>query len=198
MALHVVGLGGTYRPHSTTELALRIALGAAAELGAEVEVFGAAALELPMYRPASAEGELAPGARTLIEAVRSADALIVASPGYHGGISGLVKNALDYLEELRGDARPYLDGRAVGCIATAAGWQAATTTLAALRQVAHALRGWPTPLGASINTLETQFTPDGGCSSPQVTAQLRTIGEQVVQFAQLAQLAQLARRGQPA
>ena len=36
---------------------------------------------------------------------RGAHALIIGSPGYHGGISGLVKNALDYLEELREDPR---------------------------------------------------------------------------------------------
>jgi hypothetical protein len=34
---------------------------------------------------------------------------IVGSPGYHGAISGLVKNALDYIEDLREDPRVYLD-----------------------------------------------------------------------------------------
>jgi FMN reductase len=42
--------------------------------------------------------------------VRGADALVFGSPGYHGTLSGLVKNALDYLEELGRDARPYVDG----------------------------------------------------------------------------------------
>ena len=84
----------------------------------------------------------------LIEAVREADAIIIATPGYHGGVSGLVKNALDTLEELRADDRPYLDGRAVGCIVTAYGWQAAGSVLTSLRSIVHALRGWPTPFGA--------------------------------------------------
>jgi FMN reductase len=44
--------------------------------------------------------------------VRAADVLVIATRGYHSGISGLVKNALDTLEELRDDERPYLDGRA--------------------------------------------------------------------------------------
>ena len=72
--------------------------------------------------------------------------IIVASPAYHGGVSGLVKNALDYVEDLRDAKRPYLDGRAVGCIACAGGWQAAVATLTGLRSISHALRGWPTPL----------------------------------------------------
>ena len=180
MAFLVVGIGGTYRPSSSTELALRIALAAAEQLGATVELFGAEALDLPMYRPGA---ELAPRAASLVESVRRADALIIGSPGYHGSISGLVKNALDYLEELREDANPYLHNKAVGCIATGAGWQATTTTMAGLRTVVHALRGWPTPLGVGINTTEVTFAADGTCSSPVVAAQLRTVGEQVMYFA---------------
>jgi FMN reductase len=115
--------------------------------------------------------------------VRHADALIIATPGYHGGVSGLVKNALDTLEELRGDARPYLDGRAVGCIVTAYGWQAAGSVLLSLRSIVHALRGWPTPFGAGINTLETRFDAADTCSDTKVVDQLATVGQQAAQFA---------------
>jgi FMN reductase len=184
MTIRVIGLGGTYRPHSSTELALRIALESAKSLGAEVELFGAEALDLPMYRPPQAGTEIADRAKHLVEAIRGAHGVIIGSPGYHGVISGLVKNALDYLEELREDANPYLDGRAVGCIATGAGWQATTTTMNGLRTIVHALRGWPTPLGVGINTSEVTFAADGTCSSPQVTAQLRMVGAQVMHFAQ--------------
>lgn len=182
--MRVLGLGGTYRPQSSTEQALRIALEAASELGAEVALLGAEAIDLPMYRPSMAGQPLSPRAAQLIDEVRRADALIIASPGYHGCISGLVKNALDYLEELREDERPYLDGKAVGCITTGAGWQGTMTTMASLRNVVHALRGWPTPLGVGVNTTEARFTADGPCSIPSVHAQLRMVGEQVTRFAQ--------------
>ena len=76
---------------------------------------------------------------------------MIASPGYHGSVSGMVKNALDYAEDLRHDERPYLEDRAVGLIAVAHGWQTAVGTLNQLRQVVHALRGWPAPLGVAIN-----------------------------------------------
>ena len=46
------------------------------------------------------------------------DGLIIATPSYHGGVSGMIKNALDYIEALRDDARPYLHGRAVGANTT--------------------------------------------------------------------------------
>ncbi|SAK67813.1 NADPH-dependent FMN reductase [Caballeronia ptereochthonis] len=178
----VVGIGGTTRPASSTERALAFALKGAQEAGARVQLFGGAFLHtLPHYAPETRE--LTDEQHELIEAVRAADALVIATPGYHGGISGLVKNALDMLEELRLDDRPYLDGRAVGSIVTAYGWQAAGTVLTSLRSIVHALRGWPTPFGATVNTLETRFETADTCSDPKVVEQLRTVGRQASSFA---------------
>src|SRR4051812_9310979 len=146
----ILGIGGTTRDGSTSERALRIAVDAAERAGADVDVLTAAELELPTYAPE--RGHAGPGAERLLELIAACDGLIVATPGFHGGPSGLVKNALDYIEELRADRRPYLDGRAVGCVVCAAGWQATTTTLVAMRSTVHALRGWPTPLGVTINS----------------------------------------------
>ena len=115
----------------------------------------------------------------MVEAVRRADGLLIAAPGYHGTISGLVKNALDYLEELAQDERPYLDGRAVGLIATAYGDQASMSTLQTLRSIIHALRGWPTPMGATIRTYQGLFSPDGECLEERTRMQLEMVGAQV-------------------
>jgi FMN reductase len=181
--LMVVGIGGTARPGSSTEKALQVALTAAESAGAETLLFGARMLAvLPLYDPRTRARSAE--AMALIEAVRAADGVIVASPGYHGAVAGLVKNALDYLEDLRHDELPYLTGRAVGCVATAAGWQAAVTTLMGIRTLVHALRGWPTPLGAAVNTTEVPLTSDHD-SSTQALFQLREIGAQVVEFSRM-------------
>ena len=71
----------------------------------------------------------------------------------------------------------------VGCIVCAHGWQATTSTLQALRSVIHALRGWPTPFGAAINSAA------GGVADPDVSAQLRLVGRQVVELARLQRTA---------
>ena len=177
MTIRIVAIGGTVNPASTTELALRFAAAEASKDGAEVQVFGGSYLAtLPHYR--GAEHSLADGAE-LVEAVRRADGLLIAAPGYHGTISGLVKNALDYLEELARDARPYLDGRAVGLIATAYGDQATMSTLLTLRSIVHALRGWPTPMGATIRTYRGLFSPDGECLEDRARMQLEMVGAQV-------------------
>lgn len=159
VTVSVVGIGGSLREDSQSERALRIALAGAEQAGAKVTTISGTDLVLPFYDPAVADRPAA--AVRLVEELRHADGVILVSPGYHGTISGLVKNALDYLEDLREDERVYLDGRAVGCVAAAHGWQAAVTTLTALRSIVHALRGWPTPLGGAVNSAEVMFGPDG-------------------------------------
>lgn len=172
----VVGIGGTSRPSSSTTSALVTSLDAAAAAGARTKLVAGCALDLPLFDPTIETRE--PRALELLYAVRDADGLIIASPGYHGGISGRVKNALDYVEDLRDDVDPYFSGRAVGCIVCADGWQAAVGTLAALRAVVHALRGWPTPLGVAINSTNGSLV-DAASSREQ----LQVMGRQVVEFA---------------
>lgn len=176
----IVGLGGTLSEASSSERALRYALSAAAARGARTKLFAAKALDLPMYTVD--RSRRTPAAVALVDALAEADGVIIATPAYHGGISGLVKNALDYIEDLRADARPYLDGRAVGCIVCAYGWQATTTTLVSLRSTVHALRGWPTPLGVAINSSQTTFDAAGLVSDARCAEQLSALGGQVVGF----------------
>ena len=116
----IVGIGGTTNPGSSTERALTVALEAAREAGAQVRQFDGPSLSsLPHYAPGAVDRSDV--ARELVAAVRAADGVIIASPGYHGSISGLVKNAIDYLEETSRDQRVYLDGMPVGLIVTAYG-----------------------------------------------------------------------------
>jgi FMN reductase len=179
----ILGIGGTPRAGSSTERALSISLAAAAAEGARTVLIGGPDLLLPIYTPGDGEG--GPDRQRLVDAFRRCDGLIIASPSYHGSLSGLVKNALDYTEDLRGDPRVYFDGVAVGLIVTAGGWQAAGQTLTTLRGIVHALRGWPTPLGAALNTSTRLFDEHGICTDLSSRMQLETVGRQVVEFARM-------------
>jgi FMN reductase len=184
--VYIVGIGGTTRAGSSTEKALRFALQVAEDRGARTRGFyGPELATLPMYAPELPDRTDVAG--TFVEELRVADGIIIASPGYHGSVSGLVKNALDYVEDLRDDPRCYFDGLAVGCIATGAGWQAIVATILQLRTVAHALRGWPTPLGAAINSTQKVFDDDGDVIDERSRFQLETVAREVLQFAELKQ-----------
>ena len=186
----IVGLGGTTRPDSSTEKALRYALTCAASLGADVELIGGADLMLPLYDPSNPVRDAS--AQRMIELLRKADGLILASPSYHGAVSGMMKNALDYVEDLAKAPRPYFHDIAVGSIICANGAQALGATLSNLRSIVHALRGWNTPFAATIQAGPNLFNELDEPTSTDVATSLRLVGVQVVQFAQMSMLAQQA------
>jgi FMN reductase len=180
----VVGLGGTLRANSSTERALRHCLGAVERQGGRTKLYCGGDIELPMYNPH--DPARTREATQLIEALREADAVIVGSPGYHGGVSGLVKNALDYIEDMRADSRVYLDNKPWGCISCAYGWQAAVGTLNQLRGIGHALRAWPTPLGVAINSADQIWDETGELIDATVVSQLEMLASQLLTFARSA------------
>jgi len=177
----VVGLGGTLRANSSTERALRYCLASVQRQGGRTRLFCGADIDLPMYAPH--ELSRTPKAAQLVGALRDADAVVVASPGYHGSVSGLIKNALDYIEDLREDPRVYLDNTPWGCITCAYGWQAAVGTLSHLRNIGHALRAWPTPLGVAINSADQIWDQNGELTDASIKSQLELMATQVLSFA---------------
>ena len=182
-SLLIVGIGGTARPNSTSERAVLETLRKARELGAETRFFdGAFVSGLPLYVPE--RKERTDPERDFIAAMRRCHGVIVGTPGYHGSLSGPIKNILDLLEDTARDEHPDLDGRAFGCVVTAYGWQACGTTLVALRMIAHALRAWPTPFGAALNASTPLFETDGTCIDEKIAQQLAVVATQVVEFAQ--------------
>ena len=179
----IVGLGGTTRSGSTSERALLVALAHARSLGCDTLAFGSAQMPTEPYDPSRPERSDA--ARALVDALRRADGVLIASPAYHGGVSGLVKNAVDFTEDLRNDERVYLQGRAVGCIVCAEGPQAMGSTLASLRAIVHSLRGWPTPFGVALNSSTRPFGAEGQAADPAAVKACETVADEVVAFARM-------------
>lgn len=173
----IVGIGGTVSASSSSDTALRLCLEEAERLGAEVQLFSGPFLKtLPMYDPTSSEQ--LPQVRELVEALRAASGVVLSSAAYHGSISGMLKNALDYTEDLARDERVYLTGVPVGTIAVAKGWQAGGNTLMTLRAIVHSLRGWPTPYGCIVNT--STDAPSVATGLPAAHEGLRTVAREVV------------------
>ncbi|UUZ82783.1 NAD(P)H-dependent oxidoreductase [Paenibacillus sp. P26] len=69
-------------------------------------------LTLPLYSPG--RGDLHPNAVRLLEAAGEADALVLATPEYHGSVSGVLKNALDYMNAAQVSGKPVLSVSSAG------------------------------------------------------------------------------------
>src|SRR3546814_8174189 len=84
------GIGGVIGGNSSAGRGLAIALDAAAQEGFRTRMFGGEDMaRLPLYIPRATMRT--DDERAFVDAVRDASALIIASPGYHGSISGVVK-----------------------------------------------------------------------------------------------------------
>ena len=132
-----------------------------------------------MYAPSR---EAPHSVRRLCEAVYEADGLLWSSPLYHGTISGVFKNALDWLE-LLGERRPaYLTDKVVGLISTAGGTQG-LQAVNTMEFIVRALRGWSVPLVIPIPQAWRVFDDEGKVSDPKIAEQLRSLGREVTRAA---------------
>jgi FMN reductase len=54
-------------------------------------------------------------------------------------------------------------------------------TLTALRGVVHAMRGWPTPLGIAVNSVEQRpFDAAGALADPAIAGQIDMLAAQLM------------------
>ena len=135
--MRVLGISGSLRRGSLNSALLRAAaerLPAGAEL---VEFEGLR--EIPPY-DADLELEGTPAAvRELREAIRGADAVLVATPEYNHSIPGVLKNALDWASRPAGQSA--LNGKPAAAIGASTGMFGAVWAQAETRKVLGALGG---------------------------------------------------------
>lgn len=178
----IIGFGGTLSQSSTTLLALRRTLDEAQRHGATVELLEAGDPVLPMFEW-GAEPNAA--ATVFADKFHQADALVWASPLYHGTVSGLFKNALDWLEILAERSPPYLTDKPVGLIGIAGGSHA-LQAITSMEQIVRSLRGWSVPLVVPINRASTVFDRATGLVvDATVDSQLTALGVEIVRAARI-------------
>ncbi|WP_434597723.1 NADPH-dependent FMN reductase [Streptomyces sp. A5-4] len=180
--IRIAALGGSLRSASVSAAALRACAMRARRAGAQVTLLNGPDLALPLYDPQTAGRT--PQTRRMLAALRAADGVLLASPTYHGGMSGLLKNALDHTEELAQETPCYLDGRAIGCLTVAWNDVAGASALAGLRSSAQALRGWTVPMGVVVPA-GTDFAADDTCADLRTARRLDILTDQVLDFARM-------------
>ncbi len=107
---------------------------------------------LPFFDPHSES--VSTTGEQLIEAVQQADGLVIATPEYHGSISGLLKNALDYLDN------PDISGKPVLAI-SAAGGPLGNSSLLHLQTIVRNLHGIFCPQWISLREDAHAFDQNG-------------------------------------
>ncbi|MFN7566008.1 MAG: NADPH-dependent FMN reductase, partial [Microcystis sp.] len=101
--IKIVGINGSLRPGSYSAMALEVAISRVGALGIETEIIDLRKLSLPFCNGGDDYSDY-PDVAKMQQTVKSAAGLILATPEYHGSVSGVMKNALDLMsfEELSG------------------------------------------------------------------------------------------------
>jgi FMN reductase len=149
----IVGIGGSLRPGSYTQLGLQVAAQRVAALGAEVEILDLQQMQLPFCNGAKEYPEY-PDVQRLRDTVANADGLILATPEYHGSVSGVIKNALDLM------TFDQLSGKVAGLISILGG-QVNSNALNDLRIILRWVHGWVIPEQIAIGQAYSAFSAEG-------------------------------------
>jgi NAD(P)H-dependent FMN reductase len=171
---HLVGVSGSLRNDSYARRALTRALDAAEDAGATTELLDLREYDLPVFDPD--RDDTADAAR-LTEAVREGDAVVLATPVYHGSYSSPLKLALDYC------GFDEFEDTTVGLLAVAGGGFP-VTALDHLRSVCRAVNAWVLPHQAAIPRARNNFE-DGRLVDDDIAARVDTLGERAVEFAHI-------------
>ena len=103
--------------------------------------------------------------------------------GCLAGKSALMTNAINLLEELRADRRPYFGSRPFEDLVSAAVWQATWRTLTALCGIVQAAHRWPTPLEITVKTVaQSPFADDGKIDDKPIAQSIEDFARQVMEF----------------
>jgi len=169
---HVTALCGSQRDGSYTRRATERVLAAASDHGATTDLVDLAALDVPTFDPDRADAGDAVELRRRVEA---ADAVLLATPMYHGSYSSPLKTALDYC------GFDEFDGTTVGLLAVAGGGFP-TPALEHLQSVSRALDAWVLPHRVAIPNADDAFE-DGHLVDDGLDERVETLGSDLVDYA---------------
>ena len=139
LKLNVLGVGSSMRQGSYSTTALNMILDMAKGNEAETKLLDLRQTNLPMlYTAKDDTHEIG----QVTELVEWADAYILATPDYHGSMSGSLKNFLDYFwSEFAGKTFGYI----------VASHEKGLTVMDQMRTAVRQCYGWSIPYGISIN-----------------------------------------------
>jgi NAD(P)H-dependent FMN reductase len=151
--IKIVGINGSLRPGSYSAMALEVAISRVQGLGIETEIIDLRKLSLPFCNGGDDYSDY-PDVAKMQQTVKSAAGLILATPEYHGSVSGVMKNALDLMsfEEL--------SGKVAGLISVLGG-QSNSNALNDLRIILRWVHAWVIPEQIGLGQAWKVFNEEG-------------------------------------
>lgn len=169
---NVLGVGSSLRERSYSTSGLKLLLGKAKSEMAETRLLDLRQTNLPMlYSTREDTEEIVQST----ELVKWADAFVLATPDYHGSMSGSLKNFLDYFwSEFAGKTFGYI----------VASHEKGLTVMDQMRTAVRQCYGWSLPYGISINS-EEDFNDKMELTNKKLMSRLDMMARDLVVYGKL-------------
>ncbi|RPJ29723.1 MAG: NADPH-dependent oxidoreductase [Nitrosopumilales archaeon] len=179
--INVLGVAGSMRQDSYSTLGLRMVLEEAKKYYSESYLLELRDINLPLYDPSgpSSNDPSFNNSNNVLEkitiALKWADALVLASPDYHGSMSGTLKNFLDYFwEDFAGKTFGYI----------IASHEKGLTVADQMRTAVRQCYGWSMPYNISING-EKDFDSKGNLVNSALVKRIKMLARDLVTYGAL-------------
>jgi FMN reductase len=169
----IIGISGSLRSGSYSYKALEQTAQRVNALDAEMSILDLRVLNLPFCKGEDDYGDY-PDVAKLRETVKQADGLVLATPEYHGGVSGVLKNALDLM------SFDELSGKVTGLISVLGG-QPNSNALNDLRLIMRWVHGWVIPEQVAIGQAWKAFGEDGKLLDEGLAKRLDAFAQSLVE-----------------
>ena len=171
--LKIVGINGSLRDSSYSFKALEAAASRVEALGAEVEILDLRKMNLPFCDGGDDYPDY-PDVEKLRDTVKAADGLILATPEYHGSVSGVMKNALDLM------SFDHLSDKVTGLISVLGG-QSNSNALNDLRIIIRWVHGWVIPEQVAVGQAWKSFDKEGKLLDEKLSQRFDRFAESLVE-----------------
>jgi FMN reductase len=161
---------------SSTSKALAIALKGAAEYDAATSLLELHDFDL-VFAGSVPTDEYPPDVLRMRQAIRESQGIILATPEYHGSLTGALKNMLDLM------SIDDFETKIIGLVGVAGGNIGAINSLNTMKTICRNLHCWVLPQEVSIANSAQTFNNDGTANDLAIEERLLNVGRQVVKFA---------------
>ena len=181
--IRIAGVCGSLSADGATKKALAIALKGAAEYNAETTLLELREFDLVFYGSVP-QDKYPPGVLHLRQALKDSQGIILATPEYHGSLTGALKNMLDLM------SIEDFETKIIGLVGVAGGDIGAINSLNTMKTICRNLHCWVLPQEVSIANSAQTFDDNGAVKDPAIEERLLNVGRQVVKFASVQQRVQ--------
>jgi chromate reductase, NAD(P)H dehydrogenase (quinone) len=181
----ILAISGSTRDGSFTKKLLKIAVDATRAAGGDVTEIDLRDYPMPLYDgDLEASSGLPEQAIALREVFKDHSALLIGTTEYNGGVTGVLKNAIDWVSRPHGDDANAvaIAGKTVAIISASAGIMGGARAQAAWRTSFQVLQCVLVPQTVTLPACHAAFNEDGSLKDDAVKGMTDLVGQKLAEL----------------